>query len=198
MNHIDELTELFRQFPGIGPRQAKRFVFFLLRKNRSYTEKLIQEIQNLKILTKHCPQCNRFFSSNTQLCDICRNDKRDTQLLMIVAKDTDLETIEKTHVYEGLYFVLGTTLGLMERDLERQIPDIHSLIALINTKKPEEIIISLPVNPEGDHTAHLVKHFILKHKTDIKITMLGRGISTGVEIEYVDTETIKNALKNRG
>lgn len=197
MNHIDELAELFRQFPGIGPRQAKRFVFFLLRKNRSYTEKLISEIQNLKALTKHCPQCNRFFSSNSQLCDICRNDKRDTNLLMIIAKDTDLETIEKTHIYEGLYFVLGSTLGLMEKDLEKYI-DIHSLIALINTKKPEEIIISLPVNPEGDHTAHLVKQFILKHKPDIKITMLGRGISTGVEIEYVDTETIKNALKNRG
>jgi recombination protein RecR len=197
MNHIDELAELFRQFPGIGPRQAKRFVFFLLRKNKSYTEKLISEIQNLKLLTKHCPQCNRFFSSNSQLCDICRNDKRDTKLLMIIAKDTDLETIEKTHIYEGLYFVLGSTLGLMEKDLEKYI-DIHALIALINTKKPEEIIISLPVNPEGDHTAHLVKHFILKHKPEIKITMLGRGISTGVEIEYVDTETIKNALKNRG
>lgn len=197
MNHIDELAELFRQFPGIGPRQAKRFVFFLLRKNKSYTEKLISEIQNLKTLTKHCPQCNRFFSSNSQLCDICRNEKRDTSLLMIVSKDTDLETIEKTHTYDGLYFVLGTTLALMEKDLEKHI-DIHSLIALINTKKPEEIIISLPVNPEGDHTAHLVKLFISKHKPDIKITMLGRGISTGVEIEYVDTETIKNALKNRG
>lgn len=197
MNHIDELAELFRQFPGIGPRQAKRFVFFLLRKNKSYTEKLLKEIQDLKSLTKHCPQCNRFFSSNDQLCDICRNEKRDTSLLMILSKDTDLETIEKTNTYEGLYFVLGTTLGLMEKDLEKYI-DIHSLIALINTKKPEEIIISLPVNPEGDHTANLVKNLIQKHKPEIKITMLGRGISTGVEIEYVDTETIKNALKNRG
>ncbi len=197
MNHIDELAELLRQFPGIGPRQAKRFVFFLLRKNKSYTEKLISEIQNLKLLTKHCPQCNRFFSSDTQMCDICRNEKRDSNLLMIIGKDTDLETIEKTHIYDGLYFVLGSTLGLMEKDLEKYI-DIHSLIALINTKKPEEIIISLPVNPEGDHTAHLVKNLIQKHKPDIKITMLGRGISTGVEIEYVDTETIKNALKNRG
>lgn len=197
MNHIDELSELFRQFPGIGPRQAKRFVFFLLRKNKAYTEKLIRELQDLKALTKHCPQCNRFFSSDNQLCDICRNDKRDTSLLMILAKDTDLETIEKTHTYEGLYFVLGSTLSLMDKDLEKYI-DIHTLIGLINTKKPEEIIISLPVNPEGDHTAYLVKLLIQKHKPEMKITMLGRGISTGVEIEYVDTETIKNALKNRG
>lgn len=197
MNHIDELSELFRQFPGIGPRQAKRFVFFLLRKNKAYTEKLISEIQNLKSLTKHCPQCNRFFSSNNQLCDICRDEKRDTALLMIVAKDTDLETIEKTHTYDGLYFVLGSTLAVMDKDLEKYI-DIHTLIALINTKKPTEIIISLPVNPEGDHTANLVRNLIQKHKPDIKTTMLGRGISTGVEIEYVDTETIKNALKNRG
>jgi recombination protein RecR len=197
MNHIDELSELFRQFPGIGPRQAKRFVFFLLRKNKAYTEKLISEIQSLKSLTKHCPQCNRFFSSNNQLCDICRDEKRDTSLLMIVAKDTDLETIEKTHTYEGLYFVLGSTLAVMDKDLEKYI-DIHTLIALINTKKPSEIIISLPVNPEGDHTANLVRNLIQKHKPDIKTTMLGRGISTGVEIEYVDTETIKNALKNRG
>jgi recombination protein RecR len=197
MNHIDELSELFRQFPGIGPRQAKRFVFFLLRKNKAYTEKLLSEIQNLKALTKHCPQCNRFFSSNNQICDICRDEKRDTSLLMIVAKDTDLETIEKTHTYDGLYFVLGSTLAVMDKDLDKYI-DVHTLIALINTKKPTEVIISLPVNPEGDHTANLVKNFIQKHKPDIKITMLGRGISTGVEIEYVDTETIKNALKNRG
>lgn len=197
MNHIDELTELFRQFPGIGPRQAKRFVFFLLRKNKSYTEKLIAEIRDLKSLTKHCPQCNRFFSSETQLCDICRDDKRLTSLLMIVAKDTDLETIEKTHTYDGLYFVLGTTLAVSERDIEKHI-DIHTLIALINTKKPEEVILSLPVNPEGDHTANLVKQLVQKHKPDVQISMLGRGISTGVEIEYVDTETIKNALKNRG
>jgi len=197
MNHIDELSELFRQFPGIGPRQAKRFVFFLLRKNKAYTEKLLSEIQNLKSLTKHCPQCNRFFSSNNQICDICRDEKRDTALLMIVAKDTDLETIEKTHTYDGLYFVLGSTLAVMDKDLEKYV-DIHTLIALLSTKKPTEVIISLPVNPEGDHTAHLVKQLIQKHKPDIKISMLGRGISTGVEIEYVDTETIKNALKNRG
>jgi recombination protein RecR len=197
MNHIDELSELFRQFPGIGPRQAKRFVFFLLRKNKAYTEKLLSEIQNLKALTKHCPQCNRFFSSNNQICDICRDEKRDTSLLMVVAKDTDLETIEKTHTYDGLYFVLGSTLAVMDKDLEKYV-DIHTLIALLSTKKPTEVIISLPVNPEGDHTANLVKQLIQKHKPDIKISMLGRGISTGVEIEYVDTETIKNALKNRG
>jgi len=197
MNHIDELTELFRQFPGIGPRQAKRFVFFLLRKNRGYTEKLISEIQSLKTFTKHCPQCNRFFSSSTQLCNICLDEKRLTSLLMIVAKDTDLETIEKTHTYEGLYFVLGSTLAVMDKDLEKHV-DTHTLIALINTKKPEEVIISLPVNPEGDHTAYLVRQLIAKHKPELKTTMLGRGISTGVEIEYVDTETIKNALKNRG
>lgn len=197
MNHIDELSELFRQFPGIGPRQAKRFVFFLLRKNRAYTEKLVVEIQNLKSLTKHCPQCNRFFSSSTQMCDICSSNKRNPAMLMIVAKDTDLETIEKTDTYDGLYFVLGTTLAVMDRDIEKNI-DTHMLIALINTKKPEEIILSLPVNPEGDHTANLVKNFIQKHKPELSVTMLGRGISTGVEIEYVDTETIKNALKNRG
>lgn len=197
MNHIDELSELFRQFPGIGPRQAKRFVFFLLRKNRAYTEKLVQEIQNLKSLTKRCPQCNRFFSSNTQLCDICSDSKRTSALLMIVAKDTDLETIEKTDTYDGLYFVLGTTIAVMDRDADKHI-DVQSLISLINTKKPEEVILSLPVNPEGDHTGNLVKNLILKHKPELKVTALGRGISTGVEIEYVDTETIKNALKNRG
>jgi recombination protein RecR len=197
MNHIDELSELFRQFPGIGPRQAKRFVFFLLRKNKAYTEKLVEEIQNLKNLTKKCAQCNRFFSSNAQLCSICSDSKRIQDTLMVVAKDTDLETIEKTDTYQGLYFVLGTTLAVMDKELEKYI-DIHSFIALLNTKKPSEIILSLPVNPEGDHTAYLVKTLIQKYRPDSKITMLGRGISTGVDIEYVDTETIKNALKNRG
>ena len=197
MNHINELTELFRQFPGIGPRQAKRFVFFLLRKNKAYTEQLVKEIQNLKNLTKKCPQCNRFFSSNSQLCEICNDSKRNSSTFMIVAKDTDLDTIEKTNTYDGLYYVLGTTLALMDREIEKHI-DTSSFIAILNTKKPEEIILSLPANPEGDHTAQVIKQLILKHRSDSKITMLGRGISTGVDIEYVDTETIKNALKNRG
>lgn len=199
MNKIDELTELFKEFPGIGPRQAKRFVYFLLRKNDYYTNKLIELIPELKKQTKTCSECQRFFSGNANQCDICLNKNRDTRALMIVSRDSDLETIERTDTFNGYYFVLGGTLPVLEKEPNKFIK-INELKKIIDQRQEnglEEIILAFPVNPEGDNTADYVKKQLLEDFPEIKVANLGRGLSTGLELEYSDKETIKNALENR-
>jgi recombination protein RecR len=197
MNIIDELTELFKEFPGIGPRQAKRFVYHLLRKNDFYVNRIVELIPELRKQTKVCKKCFRYFSSKSDLCDICLNKNRDSKLLMIVARDFDLENIEKTDSFNGNYFVLGGLIPVLEKDFNKfvRLKEIKSLIS--SDTSVQEVILAFPVNPEGDNTAQFLKKEILLIKPDLKVSLLGRGLSTGLELEYSDKETIKNALNNR-
>ena len=193
MNKIDELTELFKEFPGIGPRQAKRFVYHLLRKNDFYVNKLVELIPELRKTTKTCKRCFRYFSGNSETCEICSNANRDPKILMVVARDNDLENIERTDTFNGYYFVLGGLLPILEKDSKKflRIEELKKLVK--NSNELEEIVLAFPVNPEGDNTMQFLK----KEIEGIKISTLGRGLSTGLELEYSDKETIKNALENR-
>jgi recombination protein RecR len=199
MNDIDKLTEYFREFPGIGPRQAKRFVYFLLRKNEQYARDLANLIPKVRRNISICKDCFRYFTKNNNeniLCDICLQN-RDQSQLMIVARDTDLEAIEKSDGFNGYYFVLGGQLPILETEPQKFIR-FKELISLIERKKEKglsEIILALSANPDGDNTVTFLKNNLLNF--EIKISTLGRGLSTGSELEYADKDTIKNALENR-
>lgn len=197
MNKIDELTELFKEFPGIGPRQAKRFVYHLLRKNDFYVNKLVELIPELRKQTKTCNKCFRYFSSNSDTCDICSNKNRDPKVLMIVSRDNDLENIERTDTYNGYYFVLGGLLPVLEKDSKKFLRLDELSTRISNNSEIEEIVLAFPVNPEGDNTAEFLKKEIQNQNSNIKVSLMGRGLSTGLELEYSDKETIKNALENR-
>jgi recombination protein RecR len=198
MSKIDELTELFKEFPGIGPRQARRFVYHLLRKNDYYVNQLVQLIPELRKNTKTCAKCFRYFSSNSPECEICSSKNREDKTLMIVSRDNDLENIEKTDTFNGKYFVLGGLIPVLEKEPSKflRINELNTFLE--NNFDLEEIILAFPVNPEGDSTAQFIKKTILEKSPDKKVTLLGRGLSTGLELEYSDKETIKNALNNRG
>jgi recombination protein RecR len=200
MNKIDELTELFKEFPGIGPRQAKRFVYFLLRKNNFYTNKLVELIPELKSQTKICSLCFRFFSGRSDQCDICLNKNRNAKSMMIVSRDSDLENIERTDTFDGFYFVLGGLLPPLETDFAKfiRMEDVDKVIDKRQEEGLTEVILALPVNPEGDNTADFVRKMLLEKYPELKVTILARGLSTGLELEYSDKETIRNALNNRG
>lgn len=197
MNKIDELTELFKEFPGIGPRQAKRFVYHLLRKNDFYVNKLVELIPELRKTTKTCKKCFRYFSGLSDACEICSNKNRDPKVLMIVARDNDLENIERTDTFNGNYFVLGGLLPVLEKDSKKflRLQELENLIK--NSNEIEEIVLAFPVNPEGDNTAEFLRQRLTTDSQQLKITLMGRGLSTGLELEYSDKETIKNALENR-
>jgi len=196
-NEIQKLAELFESFPGIGKRQAKRFVYFLLHKNTSYIADLTAGISRIKQDIDQCHECFRFFpKTGTPTCDICSKDNHTKQLL-VVEKDADLETIDKTHIYDGKYFVLGGFIQANEK--KRSYARTEELISRIERDSGiiEELIFGLSVSPEAEHT-RLRLHTMLKDKfPNLVFSTLGRGLSTGTELEYSDTETLKYALESR-
>lgn len=199
MDPISKLTEYFREFPGIGPRQARRFVYFLLTKNTSYLDEIAKLILSIKKNIRVCSSCFRFYQDgNTTLCSICSDKGRDMSQLMIVSRDVDFEAIEKSKSYTGHYFILGGTIPILDKEPEKKVR-LTELVKKITSSQYKEIILSLNANAEGEHTADFIRDYIKQKFPDLglNITVLGRGLSTGTELEYSDSDTIKNALKNR-
>jgi len=207
MNATDRLTELFMRFPGIGPKQAKRFVYFLLREHSQYKEQLIKALEELKFTGKQCEKCYRFFGDrNAQtakiFCNICDNEARDHTEMMIVEKELDLDAIEKTGSYNGLYFILGGLVPpLTEKPSELvRIRELTSRIhGAIEAEMLSEVIFALPVTDYGDITTQYVEKIIkqIVGIDKVKLSHLARGLSSGLELEYVDRDTFKSALERR-
>ncbi|MDQ5969433.1 MAG: Recombination protein RecR [Patescibacteria group bacterium] len=202
MDNTQKLIELFKEFPGIGPRQAKRFVYFLLNRNSSYAETLAKLMMDVRNTVHSCDTCFRFFPNTTHTtCSVCSDNTRDSKQLMLVSNDVDFENIEKTRFYNGYYFILGGTVPILEKNPEKRIRQ-NDLIKVIEKRTStglNEIIMALNYNPEGENTLSYLTQILkpITDKNNIKISTLGRGLSTGTELEYSDSDTIKNALKNR-
>lgn len=208
MDSIDKLTEIFKEFPGIGERQARRFVYFLMSRNGEYNNNLSKLIQDLKKEIAQCTECFRFFhflkNGQNNVCDICSNIKTDLSMLMVVEKDSDLESVRKSRAYNGKYFVLGGLVPIVEKNTNKKIriDELKNTIKKSCEARPnnlQEIILAFSLSPQGDHTDHYIRGQIalICEKNNIKISSLGRGLSTGTELEYSDNDTLKNALKNR-
>ncbi|MEQ1500294.1 MAG: toprim domain-containing protein [Parcubacteria group bacterium] len=202
MDNTQKLIELFKEFPGIGPRQAKRFVYFLLNRNPSYANELSGLIKEVRSTVHSCDTCFRFFpDTHNTSCSVCRDLSRDKTSIMLVSHDVDFENIEKTRFYNGYYFILGGTVPILEKTPERRIRQTE-LLSVLDKKIKEglkEIIIALNYNPEGENTLTYLNEILrpIADTNNLKISTLGRGMSTGTELEYSDSDTIKNALKNR-
>ncbi|MBP6881722.1 MAG: recombination protein RecR [Candidatus Pacebacteria bacterium] len=202
MNNLDKLISLFEQFPGVGARQAKRFAFHILTMNESDSGELSRLIAELRGSVVECASCHRFFVTQTgNTCNICTSANRDHGRLLVVERDSDVQAIERAGAYDGLYFVLGGTVPLLNTGENNRLR-AGALKATVETRLPSglfEVILGFSINPDGENTARFVESILrpLLEETNIKITYLGRGLSTGSELEYADTETIKNALRNR-
>ncbi len=204
MNNLDKLISLFESFPGIGMRQAKRFAFHVLTMNEVDTKELSRLISELKGSVLECESCHLFFTAtkgNPTMCNICSSANRDHNRLLVVERDSDIQSIERAGVYDGLYFVLGGTVPLMNKEPSSKLRG-GKLKATVEARMKDglsEIILGFAVNPDGENTARFVESIIkpIENSENLKISHLGRGLSTGSELEYADPETIKNALKNR-
>lgn len=201
MSIIDELSREFSHLPGIGPRQAKRIVQFLLNDGGYLSDRLKGKLEKLRAEVKQCPDCFVFHSDFAKVCELCRDETRDESLLLVVAKDTDRDSIEKTGTYFGKYFILGANMRLAGegREVVRLGELSEKLSKLIAQGALKEIILAFSLNTEGEHTARHIEQLVspMLLGTQIKITFLGRGLSTGSELEYADKETIRQAVKNR-
>jgi recombination protein RecR len=205
MKSAEELAEHFKKFPGVGPRQAKRFVYHLLTVARGNAARIADLISALPGETAVCPECKRFFAKDkNNLCPICRDPRRERNTLAIVCRDVDIEAIEKSGSFRGRYFVLGGTIPILDNAPERHVR-LKELILMVSkaASSPDnalaEIILATNASPEGDHTADIIKASLapIAAKSKFRISTLGRGLSTGTELEYADSDTIGNALRNR-
>ncbi len=196
----EKLEELFREFPGVGPRQAKRFVQSLLYKNKSYLQEMAKYISEIKNELKKCSKCNRFYQSENfnDACDICSDQRRDKTKILIIEKTADFENIESLGVWDGQYYLIEKKLKLTEKKPEEKIP-LTNFIPMLKTGELKEIIFALSLNPEGDITKDYIKNIIkdICLEKEIYITELGKGLSLGSEIEYSDIVTLSEAFKNR-
>lgn len=211
MNATDRLAELFMRFPGIGPKQAKRFVYFLLREHFQFKEQLIKALEELKFTGRQCEMCFRYFGeknphkedgNDKTKCYICDDESRDRTTLMLLEKELDMDAVEKTGSYHGLYFILG---GLVPPLTEKpsEVIRIRELTTrlheAIKGEDLKEIIFALPVTDHGDHTKEYIEKTIgqIVGIDTIKISTLARGLSSGLELEYVDRNTFSSALERR-
>ncbi len=194
---------MFEKFPGVGKRQAKRFVYYLLRKNINFARDLSSAVSNLKENIHLCQESFQYFYSENRgetLSPISRDPNRDRSLLLVVEKDSDLENLESMGFYRGLYFVLGGSIPVLSKTPDEFIR-INELTKIIETKiasgELKEIILGLSVNPQGEYTLEYLQEKLKKFADKVKISILGRGLSTGTELEYSDKETFENAFSNR-
>lgn len=192
---IQKLINLFSKFPTVGPRTAARFVFYLINKPKEEVDELIKAISELKKNIKSCPRCFSSFEGEGEICQICANPMREKSLLCVVANEIDLQALERTKKYKGLYFVLGGTISRLKKE-EIEKLKIKELEKRIKTDQAiKEIILALNPTPDGEATALYLKRKLAPFGK--KITQLSRGLPTGGELEYADEETLISALENR-
>lgn len=205
MNPIDQLTEQFAKLPGIGARQARRIVYYLLRRGSGANRDLAESIKHLGDKIKTCRESYQLFYSDDPvqtLSPISRDATRDRTILMVVEKDTDIENLEKSGVYHGMYFVLGGLIPVANTKYQNtvRIKELQERITTgIQKDNLKEIIFGLSLNPESEHTRFTIEQEIkpITEEHAIVISRLGRGLSTGTELEYSDPDTLASALETR-
>lgn len=200
-NPIQRLIDLFAKFPGIGPRQATRFVFSLLKSELS--RELAAALNGLEAIGL-CTQCFRTMEkAELDVCGLCRNLKRDPAVIAVVEKEADMHNIEKTGSHQGTYHVLGGLISPLNSDSTKglHLRELHDRVRkTLERHKKCEVILATGATTEGDTTALYIERILAPLKDQyvgLAISRLGRGLSLGSELEYADEVTLKNALTNR-
>lgn len=194
MKSLDRLVRAFRRLPGVGPRQAERFSAYFLRASQGETEEFVNALLSMKQDVKLCPVC--FSYSENDLCDICRDPDRDQGLICVVEDPQDIESIEKTGAYKGLYHVLHGAISPMEGRGAEQVKARELLERIQHSATPvREVIIATDPDSEGETTA-LYLADLLRGLVG-QITRIGYGVPLGGDIDYIDEMTLGYSLKGR-
>jgi len=195
-DRIEDLSRAFERFPGIGPRQARRFVYHLLALPLGERVRIADLVSKLAENVRQCPECMRYANGAGPVCNYCADASRDDGLLLVVEKDQDLLAVERAGTYRGRYFVLGGVLTLSGKGAIREKELLRAIDKRL-VKGLKEIILALSATSEGENTSDHLRDALLPYRSKAKITVLGRGLSTGTELEYSDAETLSGALSNR-
>jgi recombination protein RecR len=189
---LDQAVQAFSQLPGIGQKTALRLVLHLLKKDAMQVNQFAAAFDKLKEEIKYCSICHNI--SDTEICNICSNSRRNKEELCIVEDIRDIIAIENTQQYTGLYHVLGGLISPMEGKGPSDL-QIDSLIKRVQQGECKEIIMALSATMEGDTTIFYL-HKKLKD-FPVKISTISRGVAFGGELEYVDEVTLGRSILSR-
>lgn len=189
---IERLLSELTRLPGVGPKTAERYAFWLLRQTPDRLRQFGVSIEHLRDQIASCSRCHTFDDNNP--CRYCRDKGRDQKTICVVADTPDLLAIEHTGVYRGVYHVLGGTVNALEGQSPDQL-NIRDLMKRIPAEGITEIILAMNPDIEGDTTALYLKKSL--HELKVKVTQLARGIPTGGDVTYMDETTLGEAISHR-
>lgn len=189
---VEDLTNSFEKLPGIGRRSAQRLAFYLLRVPQRDLDGFANSLSNLKKLTKICAICHNL--TDQEQCSVCGDPSRDPTCVCVVESFQDVLAIEKSGSYKGVYHVLHGSIS----PLNNIGPDelyIDTLVVRVKKGSIKEVILATNTSLEGEATALYIQQALAGN--EVKISRIGRGLPTGVEIEYADDQTLIQALDTR-
>ena len=190
---LENLASFFHSIPGVGKKTALRYAIQVFNQDAEYQEAFGEQLKQLKKQIVRCVSCNNI--SETEICSICGNNKRNQQLICIVEDIRDVMAIENTQQFDGVYHVLGGVISPMEGIGPSDLSISRLVERIQNMEEQPEIIFALSATMEGDTT----NYFIFKKIRDFvsKTTTIARGISFGDQIEYADQVTLGKSIRNR-
>jgi recombination protein RecR len=191
---LNRLIEAILQLPGVGPRSAERYAYFLLRADSSKSQELAAALEKLHQQIAYCSKTFALIEAGQKVSPLYTDPKRDKQVVAVVADPFDIVAIEKSHSFNGTYHVLGGLVSPIEGVGPEQLR-IKELIKRIDEDKVRELILATNASVEGESTALLISQQVGDRK--IKITRLARGLPVGLDLEYADQITLARAFEGR-
>jgi recombination protein RecR len=189
---LDELVQALRCLPGVGPKAAQRMALHLMQHDRDGAKRLALALAQAGDAVRHCERCNTF--TEHSVCALCRSTKRDEALLCVVETPADLAMVEHTHAYRGLYFVLMGRLSPLDGIGPREI-GLDRLLKRATDGAVREVVLATNFTHEGEATAHYIGEML--RARGLAVSRLARGVPVGGELEYVDSGTLAQALRER-
>lgn len=192
MNALEELTESFSRLPGIGKKSAARIAIHILKTDESFAQNLAQQLLTLHERIHPCPICGAYTEKDT--CDICTDPLRDRSLLCVVEQPQDVQTIEASREFHGLFHVLGGVIAPLEGIGPEQL-SFNSLIERVKNENIQEVIIATNPTIEGDTTALYAQKLL--SELHVNISRLASGLPVGGDLEYADKLTLQRSFRGR-
>jgi len=189
---LEALTAALRRLPGVGPKSAQRFAYYLLQHDREGAALIARALAEAGDRIRHCARCNTF--TELEICETCASPRRDPSLLCVVETPSDQMMVEQTLSYGGLYFVLMGRLSPLDGIGPKEI-NLDRLIERACDGVVREVILATNFTQEGEATAHYIGEVL--RARGLKVSRLARGVPVGSELEYVDPGTIAHALRDR-
>ena len=189
---FENLIEALRGLPGVGPKSAQRMAYHLLQSDRPGAQRLADALQRTLLVLKHCQRCNTF--TEAELCERCLSGKRDPGLLCVVETPVDMNMMEQTLAYSGLYYVLMGRVSPLDGVGPRELR-LEKLLARACDGVVREVILATNFTNEGEVTAHYLAE-MLKSR-GLQVSRIARGVPVGGELEYVDSGTLAQAVRER-